>query len=347
MARRPSEQQVFDELLDRYGQEIAAAFMAAMDDLRSAADLQRILTAIEAGNIEAAIAAMHLDAAAYGALLDAIGSAYSTGGTTAVAYLPTLKDAAGAAFVVRFNARNPRAENWLRDHSSTLVTRILDDQRAAVRQALTAGMERGDNPRRTALDIVGRVNKATGKREGGVLGLTAAQEGYARNAAAELASGDPEALKAYLGRARRDKRFDRSVLKAIREEKPLPADIQAKALARYKDRLLALRGEMIGRTESLTALRAAKHESYLQAVESGAVRESAIRRTWQSAGDLRVRHTHQGLHGDTTGLREPFVSPSGARLLYPGDTSLGAPASETIGCRCDLNYRIDFLSNLR
>lgn len=343
MAKRPTAQQLFAELEQRYGTAIAEAFLAAIEDLRTSADLQRIVLAIQAGNIEAAIAALNLDAAAFDKLLDAFQQSYVAGGGAAVATMPG-RDASGARMVIRFSGRNPRAESWLREQSSVLVTRILDEQRTAVRQALVAGMEKGTAPRTIGLDIVGRIDKTTGKRAGGVLGLSGPQEQYLRSARAELASSDPADLKQYLTRARRDKRFDRTITKAIRDAQPVPADIQRKAATRYEARLLELRGQTIGRKEAMTSLHAGKHEAYLQAVESRSVAESDIRRTWRSAHDGRVRHTHALLNGDTVGLREAFVSPGGARLMYPGDPS--APASETIGCRCDVNYRIDFLANV-
>lgn len=346
MARRPTEQRLYDELLDRFGREIAEAFMAAVADLRTAADLQRVITAIEAGNVEAAVAALNLDRAAMNPVLDALRDAHTSSGQTAVSYLPLLRDASGAVLVVRFDARNPRAEAWLAEHSSGLVTRIVDDQRAAVRQALTGGMARGDNPRTTALDVVGRIDRTSGRRDGGILGLTAQQESFVASARQELASADPAVLAHYLTRKRRDKRFDRSVAKAIGEGRALPAATAGRALRQYKNRLLKLRGDTIGRTESLTALRAAKHEAYKQAVDKGAVAESAVRRTWRTAGDQLVRHTHAELNGDTVGLHQPFRSPTGALLMFPGDTSLGAGAEEVIGCRCDVGYRIDFLANL-
>jgi hypothetical protein len=341
MPRRLTEQQLFDELLDRYGLRIADAFQAAIDDLRSAADLQRVIAAVEAGNISAAIDALHLDPAAYNSLLDTIRETYTTGGQTAVSYMPAVQGVA-----IRFDVRNFAAEQWLKNHSSTLVTRILDDQRNAVRHALALGMARGANPTTTALDIVGRIDKATGTRQGGLLGLTAQQSSYVENARQELSSGDPEALRSYMGRTLRDKRFDRTIQKAINDGTPVPADIQSKAVRQYGNRLLKLRGDMIGRTESLTALRASKHEAYRQAIASGAISEGAVRRTWRSAGDPRVRHTHQVMNGETVGFSEPFRSPSGARMMFPGDFSLGAGPAETVNCRCDTFYRIDFLANL-
>jgi len=45
-------------------------------------------------------------------------------------------------------------------------------------------------------------------------------------------------------------------------------------------------------------------------------------------------------------LNEPFVTPDGYRLMFPTDSSLGAPGGETIQCRCWLEQRIDFAAGL-
>ena len=344
MPRKPTQQQVFDALLTQYEGAIADAFRAAVNDLTSAADLQGAITALEAGNVQAALDALHLDPAAYGPLQDAIQASYVAGGTSGAGFANSQTP---SDVVIRFNARNYRAEAWLREHSSTLITRIVEDQRNAIRQALTAGMERGVNPRTSALDIVGRVNRATGQRESGIIGLTAQQEQFARNARDELASGDPAQLRNYLTRGRIDKRFNRTVERAILEGRPVPAETIGKAVVRYRAGLLQLRGETIGLTEGLTSLQAAKLEAFRQAVESGAIQASAVKKKWRDAGDLRVRHSHMIMDGQTVGLEEPFRTPTGARLMHPGDTSLGAPASEIIRCRCDVQYSISFLDGIR
>lgn len=337
---------LFEELLDRYGPEVASAFMRALDDLRAGADFARLVDAIDDGDIEAALETLNLDAAAYDDLLDTIQRAYQESGRGAAELLPR-RDPDGLALAIRFSGRNPTAERWVRDQSSSLITRLDRDSRAVVRASLTDSLAAGINPRTAGIRLVGAINPATGRREGGVLGLSGQQERYVAIARTELASDDPASLRAYLERKRRDKRFDRTIEKAIRDGTPVPADVQRKALAAYERRLLALRGEMIGRTETLAALNAASYEAIRQAVESGKIPASAVRRVWRSAGDLRVRHTHRGLNADTVGLTQPFRSPSGALMLYPGDTSLGAPASETIGCRCVVENRVDWLSNLR
>lgn len=335
MPRQPTLERLYDELLTRYGREIANAFVAAVQDMATAADLQELITAIEAGNLEAALDALNIDQAGYSPVLEAIRGGYVESGN--------LSASAIRLATIRFDVRNPRAERWLTEQSSTLVREVIADQRVAVRQALTAGMERGENPRTTALNIVGRMNRQTGKRENGILGLTSVQEQYVRNARAELESGDPAQLRAYLERARRNKTFDRSIVKAINSGEPIPAETIRKALNGYRSRLLDLRAITIGRTESLTALRAAQHESWRQAVEAGKVREQDITRTWRDASDSRVRHTHRIMDGQKVrGLSESFRSPSGARLLYPGDPS--APAAERIGCRCVQEVTINFLA---
>jgi hypothetical protein len=239
---------------------------------------------------------------------------------------------------VRFDGRNPRAERYLAERSSGLIVEILEDTRDGVRAWVANSMVDGRNPRSTALDIVGRVNRATGRREGGIVGLTSQQMGYVANMRADLA--DPERMAGYFDRARRDKRFDGLVRRAMRDGKPLAqADIDRIA-ARYSDRLLALRGETIARTETIRGLNASRDEALRQLVDTGAVRRQDVRKIWRSTGDGRTRDTHMAMEGESVGIDEAFSN----GLMYPGDPS--GPAEETINCRCWLDQRIDFLANV-
>lgn len=346
MARTRAQRQVYADLLERYGRPVADAFFKAIDGIKRGASLQRVTAAIEARSIEAALDELNIDPAAFDEMLDRLRDSYTEAGRDAVDGMPR-RDAQGAALVVHFDGRNPSAEAWLQRQSSSLITRTVEDMRGAVRTSLTASLEAGSNPRTAALDIVGRINRVTGRREGGILGLSTVQEGYVRSARAELASDDPAVLRNYLTRTRRDKRFDRLVEKALREGTAVPADIAGKASLAYERRLLQLRGETIARVETMTELQHGKREAFDQAIRSGKVNEADVRKAWRSAGDFRVRHTHRDLNGESAGFREAFVSPSGARMLHPMDTSLGAGPEEIIGCRCDCEYRIDFLANLR
>ncbi|MCC0013874.1 MAG: hypothetical protein H6877_11225 [Rhodobiaceae bacterium] len=206
------------------------------------------------------------------------------------------------------------------------------------------GLEKGRAPRATALEIVGRVNKTTGKREGGFIGLTSQQAEYALSAREELLSGDPKLLRHYLTRELRDKRFDRLIMKVIDGRETITAADAAKIVGRYKDKMLKFRGDMIARTESLTALRAGRHEGYAQLLDSGTVTEDQIERTWDATGDKRTRLDHLAMEGQKVrGLSAPFVAPDGSQLMFPGDTSLGAPGAQTIACRCIEKVRIRYL----
>ena len=344
MARKPTYQQVYDDLLSRYGVIVAEAFKAVVDDLRSRAEIERLVAAITAGDIEAALDALHIDAAAFSPLRDALIQAYGAGGAATAATLPT-RNPLGETLVFRFDPSNPRAETWARVQSSDLITRITDDIRQTARETIVDGLQRGAAPRSTSLNIVGRINRATGKREGGILGLSGPQERAVRTARAELSSGEADSLRAFLGRERRDRRFDRTIEKAIREGKPLPKAQADKMITAYERRLLELRGQMIARTETLTSLNAAQQESLQQAVDTGKIAANQVRRVWKATGDARTRDTHAAMSGNSVGLNEAFTSPSGARLMFPGDPS--APASERISCRCWMMPRVDWAANLR
>ena len=209
-------------------------------------------------------------------------------------------------------------------------------------------MTEGRNPRDVALDITGRINRATGQREGGILGLSSTQTDATIRARQELLSGDPTQLRNYLTRARRDKRFDRQILRALKDGKPLPAGEVDRITGRYKDRLLQLRGEMIARTETLAGLNAGKEEGIRQLIDSGKVPRSAVKKRWRSTGDDRTRDSHMAMNDMEAGIDEAFVSPlTGAQMMFPHDVSRGAPASEIIGCRCFYEIKIDYIGMLR
>lgn len=327
-------------LLAKLEPALRDAFLEALALVKSDAQIARLTEMLERGDVNGAMDALSLDPPVFRVFEKAISETYAAGGDAGAGSLPRLTDPSGGRFVIRFNVRNLRAEQWLRDHSSTLVTRIVNEQREVIRTALNDGLERGANPRKTALDIAGRVNRATQRREGGLVGLSVPQAEYVTAARNELLSGDPDQLQNYLTRKRRDKRFDIAIQKAIKDGKSVPVDTITRAVGRYSDQLLRLRAETIARTETLASLHAGQDEAFRQAIDKGAIQANQVRRIWRSAGDGRVRDTHQWLDGESVGLNERF----GNGLMYPGDPN-GA-ASEIINCRCHLDVRIDFLANV-
>lgn len=347
MLKRLSSREKFEQLIADFEPLLRNAFMESVADIKSNIQIKRIVERLERNDIAGAIEALYLDPAAFRPLDRAIAQAFEGGGVAAVSNLPTLRDPFGSQLVVRFDVRNPRAEQWLTQHSTNLVTNIIEDQKVAARKVLVAGMEAGNNPRATALGLVGRLSRATGRREGGILGLTSIQAEYAITARSELASGDTSALRHYLTRGRRDKRFDRTILKHINDGTTPPSDLIVRIVGRYEDGLLKLRGDTIARTETLTSLNASNQEAFRQGLEKTNYTEQDVTRVWRSANDERVRHSHAAMNGvEVKGLNTPYVLPDGSMMMYPGDSSLGAPASQIINCRCTQFLRLDFLKGI-
>lgn len=333
-----------EALINRFIPEIRAAFVAVIRDLADAALIAEMVRYIEAGDAVGAFRALGMTETALRPIVTTIEAAFEAGGITTGATFPRVLNTTNGRARFLFDVRNSRAERWLREESSQLVTKITEDTRINVQTLMTTGVADGRNPRNVALDVVGRVDPVTKRRVGGVIGLTTQQQGAVSRARLELHELDDR----YFNRVRRDKRFDGLVRNAIRDGKALDAEQISKITARYSDSLLQLRGENVARTEALAALNAAQMEAAEQAIDTGAVKESAAQKEWDSAGaDGRTRDTHLAMDGQRVGIREPFVTPGGYRLMQPGDSSMGAPGEEVINCRCRVKLRINFLAGVK
>lgn len=305
--------------------------MQAIRDLTRQVEIQKLLLALERRDLDAAMQALHIDRAAFQPLEAKLVEAFTAGGQGAVATMP-----AAVSIGFRFDPGNQRAAAIIREMAGTLITRLTQGEIEQARAFLADGMARGAGPRSVALDLVGRISRATGQRTGGLIGLSGPYRDYVATARAELASTDPALLRNYLTRKQRDRRYDRAVARAIETGKPVPPETARTAVTRYSARLVRLRGEVIARTEGLPAIRAAKHEAYQQLADDGRVDVMDIVRGWSTTEDGRQRDTHDAMNGqEVRGLDMPFTSPSGAQFRFPGDSSLGAPAAEVIACRCD------------
>jgi hypothetical protein len=326
-----------DQLIAAWEPHLQKAFLDAIYAVRNAAQVDQIVRMLDAGDVDGALRAVGLDQVQFRAFDKAFESAYESGGIATTNGLPLIGDAQGFQVRFQFSIRNPQAENWLRQYSSTMISGIVEDQRTMIRDYLRAGLEAGVNPRTTALDLVGRIG-ASGLREGGVIGLTASQELWLRNYILELEND----LPASLTRALRDRRFDRAVLKAIRTGEPLPADLKVKMATAYKNRALRYRAETIARSETLRALHQAQEDALDQAVQAG-LKTETVTMTWRSAHDLRVRDAHQELDGQSIARGGVFQSSLGP-IRFPGDPN--ASIANTINCRCYLEPSVDFLAGI-
>lgn len=333
---------IIEDLTARMVPIVRNAFLAAIADISDNVILIDLIRAIEANDYQRAFRVLGMSDAAMRPLTAALGAVFESGGISVASTFPTVA-MNGVRGMFRFDVRNLEAEQWLRTQSSSLVTRVQEDTRVNIMNTLQTNMQEGNNPRSTALDIVGRINPATGRREGGLVGLDQNQEMWVRNARSDLMTGN---YSNYLKRVRRDKRFDSVIESAIRTGKPLTQAQIDKLISRYKDSLLKLRGENIARTETIQGLNRAQFEAIRQANALGSIKPSDTFKVWDSAGDSRVRHSHRAMNGQRVMIDEPFTTPNGEKLMHPGDYSLGASAGEIINCRCVIRWDLDFLSDI-
>lgn len=328
----------WESLISHWEPRLQQAFFDAIYAVRNAAQIDQIVKMLDAGNVDGAVRAVGLDPTQFRSFDKTFEEAYEAGGITTATALPLMHDAEGFQVRFQFSIRNPVAEQWLRQYSSTMISGIIDDQRNMIREFLRAGLEAGANPRTTALDLVGRVG-ASGRREGGMIGLTQSQEQWVSNYALEL----EQTPAASLTRTLRDRRFDRAVQKSIDTGEPLSADLRAKMEVAYRNRALRYRAETIARSETITALHQAQDDALTQAVQSGGLKADAITMTWRSAGDDRVRDAHQDLNGESVKRGGMFQSSLGP-IRFPGDPD--ASPANTINCRCWLEPSVDFLAGI-
>lgn len=361
----------------RFQGDMRRKFIDAIDRINEEMEFERIVSLIEAGDVEAAVQAVGLNPDNFPELEQANATAMTAAGAATVSALPVSKrqkfrfrppnERAGREAIEQlsgttgitqdarptsqritfdFTAGNPRAERAV-DELNTQLMRGLNggpgistEGQRAVRGHIRDGLERGVNPRQVAREMRGEWDASAGRYRGGIMGLTDTQARATRRAEQELRSGDPKQLRKYLGRKLRDKRFDRSIAKAIREGKPVPEKTIQNATKGYRRKYIKFRSETVARDQALSALTKGQEESFDQMVENGAAREDQIVREWLTSRDDRVREAHQRIPRMNPGGRrrgEPFDTPLGP-LRYPRDPQ--GSRRNTIQCRCTLTARI-------
>jgi hypothetical protein len=321
----------------KYGPRVARAFSDAVRDLRDSVTLRRVTDALDAGDIARALDALNIDEAAFSGLRQSLMAAFAETGTALVAAVKFDPPGETRA-VVRWNVGDPEAVRALNEWLGTKITQITEDTRQAARTALSEGFAKGQGPRQIALDVVGRIGP-NGRRTGGVLGLSGQQERWVSNMREYLRNGD---LQAVLRMSKRDRRFDRTILKMLREGKtPTEAQIQ-KWTGRYADRLLKLRGDTISRTETAAAVEQGRFDGFRQGMEAkGYPPQYAVKEWRHGGGGMRPRVQHVAENEtEVRGLDTPFRMPDGTLLQYPHDPN--APAKHVINCTCSLLIRMDW-----
>jgi uncharacterized protein with gpF-like domain len=254
-------------------------------------------------------------------LADSINSGFAGIGAHEVGNLAALVGTASAS--ISFDPASPRAAARMAQNKLNFVTNFTQQQRNTTRTALQSALDTGAGPREAARAFRDSI------------GLTDSQMAAVDSYRTLLEDGNADALD----RALRDRRFDRTVDNAIANDEPLTQSQIDMMVGRYRDRYLALRADTIARTETMRVLNEARQEAVDQVVEDTGIEPSRVTRTWVATLDDRTRDTHAEMDGQIVGMDEPFVSPSGATLMYPGDPD--APPEEVINCRCVVAINVD------
>lgn len=304
-----------EDLLSGASKQIRKAFEEFLRDMRSERMIDELAHMIESGDLEGALRIVDAHVARFGTV---IARVFQSVGQAEVAALGAQLADSGIRVAIAFDVTNPRAVDAMRRNSLGFIREITTLQRDSIRSALVEGMQSGSGVEEIARALRGSI------------GLTETQRRSVENYRRLLELGDSAALQ----RGLRDRRFDSSVARAIESEIPLGEDQIDRMVERYMDRFLQYRAENIARTESLYAVGSARRESLTQTLDQLGGPRSLVVRTWMSTKDKRTRDTHAEMDGQQRGMDEPYESSSGARLMFPGDSSLGAPAEEIINCRC-------------
>jgi len=330
-----------DLIAQQKERDMLRAFASSVSDIKNSVTLKELEAAIERQDSDAVVRLLGIDRAAFEQVDDEIYQAYRTGGLTGVEQIGRIPTELGSVGF-RFDMAAPSAIEWIRSESSQFVTEVVTDQVDMIKQQLERGLELGDNPRTTAIGLVGRYNPETGKRAGGTVGLTTQQAGWVNKARNELLELD----RNYFNRELRDKSYDHIIRKAIEDDKPLTKVQIDNAITRMQSKTLKFRGDAIARTESINALRAGQFQAVEQAMAKGELDSQDAKKSWDATGDKRTRLDHfqmEANYKDGIPIEEEYVFPDGSKAMYPGDNSLGAPGKQLIQCRCRNVITIDFI----
>ena len=298
-------------LIDRAEPKLRRALIEAVTAAKGTSTLDELADLIEVGRFQEAVDA----AAEAGAIRlgDEVAAVYTAAGKDTAAFLGEALEV-----TVGFDQVNRRAVDVMQNERLRLITNFTEDQRSMAQQVMTDGIERGLNP----------IEQAKQFRDS--IGLTAGQERAAQNFKQMLENNSREALT----RAFRDRRFDGTIDRAIREGIPLTSEQIDRMVTAYKRKALRRRSITIARTEALRAVHQGSEEGYEQAIEDGKLDRQELVREWVARLDSKVRDSHRNLNGEKRGMDEEFKP----GLMRPGDPN--ASASETVNCRCSITTRI-------
>lgn len=352
MATRPTMSQArqFALLIAELSPEVWRAFMASVTDLQANVDWRALLDALERMDTPAAIAALHIDPAAWATYSAVMTEVYAKAGASTIAQI----QAQGIAGIgVRFRMTDPSAQEWIRENVASRVVGFSNEQTQIARTVIEAGYAQGQGPRNIAVDLVGRATGGTA-RDGGVLGLDAPRASRLQAVTQGMRTADgvrdlviEHADGTVSVRYKVNPATAARILKAHKAGTAVPEAERAISEKQYRNALLKARADTVAETETANAVMSGRMEQWQQLVDSGVVDPASVIKTWRHrrGASLYHRPDHLAKSGKSVrGLFTPFVFPDGAALQFAHDPKGGA--KHVIRCGCDTEFRVDHAAGL-
>lgn len=298
--------------------QLSRDFLARVNQLKSDANIERIRVFLEQGRVDLALEA--LDEEDDSNFLLILFNTWILASTLQIALTRQSIQALqvklfGAASPVVFDPTDTDNARLIKELQLRIQANLNDTKRKTFLYIVNDGFVNGLEPK----DIMLRVQK--------FVGLTVKQIEAVLNYEKLLRANSKQALD----RALRDKSGDRRVA----NDKPLTEKQIQNLVDSYVRNQLRYRAEVIGRTIAGDLINEAFQNAAKKAVGDAGLELSSITKTWRSRRDKKVRFTHSvhgGMDGQTVEIDDYFISPSGAILKHPHDSS--APIKEIAGCRC-------------
>lgn len=318
-----AEQRRLEELMKRLDRATAEAFLAYVSVMKSPAMIREVERLIRANQINEAISLIDTHLTRFASVIPR--NYTQVANSTVDALEPTIRRLR-PRIAISFDPANPRAAAQMQRQSLGLISRIGDEQRTSIRNALTEALNDGAGPRQAA-----RAYRSA-------IGLTDDQRLAVNRYRSLLEQGSVSALDRGLADRRFAPRSDTLAARRDYVESLTPSDIDRMVDA-YERKYIKYRSEVIARTETTQTTNAANEEAFAQVTDQAGIGDEFVERTWQYTRDARTRDSHRNLTvGVVRGLNTPFVTGLGNRAMHPGDPSL--PAADLIQCRCVSVHRI-------
>lgn len=341
MLKRLTARELLEQVAADWEPLIRAAWLDAINRIRSNIVLKRIVERLERGDVAGVVRDLGIEEGVFARFENALMQAYNSGGLATVDSMPALRDPSGNRIVFSWGVRNLPAEQAMRDHAARLVTGIVTEARDGIAAVLTENLARGQSPYDAGRLIAGRVNRVNGQREGGLIGLSRPQMETVARIERAMREGDTAYMREYLSFANRDKRLDRMVLKAIREGRGLAPEEVERVTRLYSNKAMKWRADQLAITETHSAIARSKKDAFQQQIDDGKIDAQDVTKKWRRTVSREPRMDHMMMAGkEAIPFNEKFTLPDGIQCDGPHDPTL--PAKHIVGCKCALDLNIDF-----